>query len=81
MKTLKNTALLLGLSTSAAYAANGAGNEGGGLLMVLFLSFFALIVVFQLLPSLYLFFSMVKGLFSSSTKETTPAVAVESEKE
>jgi len=41
-------------------------------LMILFLAFGALIIVCQLIPCLVLFYSMLKGLFDSTAKKTSP---------
>ncbi len=38
--------------------------QGGSMLLTLFIGFFALIVVFQLVPACLLFVGVVKGLFS-----------------
>jgi hypothetical protein len=50
---------------SVAYAAPGSEGTGGSMLGYLFLGFFALIIVSQLVPACMLFFGMVKGVFSS----------------
>lgn len=62
--TLRMLITLLAGSASVAYAAQGAESQGAGLLAYLFIGFFALIVVTQLVPAMILFFGMVKGLFS-----------------
>ncbi len=67
--TLRALITLLALS-STVYAAGTAGAGGGNLLLTLFIGFFALIVVFQLVPAVILFIGMVKGLTrSKSSKE------------
>ena len=68
--TLRNTLIaLITFSSSAAYAAgNGSAGEGS-LLLSLFIGFFALIVVFQLVPAVILFVGMVKGLVSKDSKK------------
>lgn len=68
MKTALATILTLIATTT--FAASGAESEGNGLLVVLFLSVGALIVVFQMLPGLALFGSMIKGLFSGKDAES-----------
>lgn len=50
---------------SAAYAAPTGEGEGMSLLGYLFLGFFALIIVSQLVPAGILFYGIVKGVFSS----------------
>jgi len=66
--TLRALITLLTLS-STVYAAGTAGVGGGNLLLTLFIGFFALIVVFQLVPAVILFIGMVKGLTSKNSKE------------
>ena len=46
-----------------AFSASSAGDRGGSLLLTLFIGFFALIVVFQLVPACLLFVGMLRGLF------------------
>ncbi|HXV22359.1 MAG TPA: hypothetical protein VD811_15355 [Desulfuromonadales bacterium] len=82
MKTTRKlmlAALVLGSST-VAHAAGGAGSElGFG--TFLFLGFLALILVFQMVPGLILFFSMLKGLFAPlSGKPSAPLAGGKSEK-
>jgi hypothetical protein len=60
-------------SASSALAASDGKAEGSGVLIILFLAFGALIIVFQLIPGVILFVSMVKGLFGKEKK----AVVVE----
>lgn len=57
----------------SAFADTGAGADENGWLWMLFLGFGALIVVFQLVPSMILFGSMLKGLFGSPIKESPTA--------
>lgn len=57
-----HTLVILSGFSSAAYAAD-AGGGGGSFLLTLFVGFFALIIVFQLVPALVLFFGLLKGLF------------------
>ncbi len=65
--TLRALITLLTLS-STVYAAGTTGVGGGNLLLTLFIGFFALIVVFQLVPAVLLFIGMVKGLTRKETK-------------
>ena len=62
---IRNTLLILSCCSSSAYAAvaTGAGAEGGSFLLTLFIGFFALIIVFQLVPAVILFVGLLKGLF------------------
>lgn len=65
---IRNTLVMLACSSSA-YAATGAGNEGGSFLLTLFLAFLAMIIWWQLLPAVKLFIDMLKGLTSEDHKE------------
>lgn len=63
---IRNTVLTLifvATVVSPVFAAAPA-DKGGSLLLTLFIGFFALIVVFQLVPACLLFVGIVKGLFS-----------------
>ncbi len=51
-------------TVSTAVAAAAPTEQGGSLLLTLFIGFFALIVVFQLVPACLLFIGVLKGLFS-----------------
>lgn len=53
---------------SAAFAAKAPADQGGSLLLTLFIGFFALIVVFQLVPACILFVGMLKGLLAREEK-------------
>ncbi len=53
---------------SVACAAAAPQDQGGSLLLTLFIGFFALIVVFQLVPACILFIGMLRGLFSRELK-------------
>ncbi len=66
--TAKIIVSILAGTASAAYAAPGAATEGAGFLAYLFVGFFALIIVTQLVPAMILFFGMVKGLFTQEKK-------------
>lgn len=69
MKTfLKFTAALL-IATSYAHASSGASSDEGSFLVNLFLAFGSIILVFQLIPGLVLFTSMIKAIFSPSAKK------------
>jgi len=67
-KTIVNSLIILaGLSTTAFASAETTGS-GSSFLLTLFIGFFALIVVFQLVPAVLLFAGMLKGLFSRDQK-------------
>jgi hypothetical protein len=76
--------LLKGILTSLAWiapaiAATEANPEGSNLLLAVFLGFGAMIVVFQLIPSLILFGSMLKGIFSRSDKQVLASATKKTE--
>jgi hypothetical protein len=69
-----NTAILTAIMLTAtpALASSDAGTAGTSVLVLLFLGFGALIVACQLVPSLMLFCSMLKGLFNTAAHDTLP---------
>ena len=70
MKNLIITAVLsILLYANTVFAATG--NEGGGIGLIakIFLAFFAAIIVFQLIPSLILFGSLIVAIFSRSPRK------------
>ena len=66
--TLRNALIALITFSSSAFAAGSAADSGGGLLITLFVGFFALILAFQVVPAALMFIGMVKGLFSGKTQ-------------
>jgi hypothetical protein len=70
---MRNTLLgfgwMLVCGASAAYAAPGGEGEGVSFLGYMFLGFFALIVVSQLIPAGMLFLGMLKGIFSARARK------------
>jgi hypothetical protein len=71
-ETIRNAMLIL-IGTATFAQAGGMQAEGGSFLVTLFLGFFAVILVFQLVPALLLLGSMVKGLLSLNRPVTVPA--------
>lgn len=72
MKTVYAIVLSLVIIGTQALASGGAGEaEGLGLLVIGFIAFGALIVMFQFVPGILLFFGMLKGLLSSAEKKPT----------
>jgi hypothetical protein len=69
-KTAMLTAIML--STTPALASSDMETAGTSVLVLLFLGFGALIVACQLVPSLMLFCSMLKGLFNNAAHDTLP---------
>lgn len=70
MRTAARTIITMLVWIAPALAAVEADPGEGGMLLNLFLGFGAVILVFQLLPSLILFASMIKGLVARPAKET-----------
>lgn len=66
MKTMLKfiSVFLLSLAGSVSLASAGevAVSDGSSLLLAMFIGFFALIVVFQLVPACLMLFGMLKGL-------------------
>ena len=68
-KMLRNTLIaLFTLSSSAFAAGNTVPSSEGGLMLSLFVGFFALILVFQLVPATIMLIGMVKGVLSGKTQ-------------
>ena len=67
--TLRNTLIALVTFSSSAFAAGTTGASGGGLLLSLFVGFFALIIVCQLVPATIMLVGILKGLFGRDSKE------------
>ena len=64
---MKALATIMGIIAPAtAFAASGAAEEGSGVFVWIFLGFFALIVVGQLVPAAMLITGMVKGIVSKN---------------
>jgi len=71
MKTFMATLLATIGWVPTALAATGAVVKGTSILIILFIGFVALIVVFQFIPGLVLFLSMLRGLFTTSPKKVS----------
>ena len=71
--TLRNSLIALVAFAPAAHAAENAGAGEGSLLLSLFIGFFALIIVFQLVPATLMLIGMLRGIFGRDQKkvETT----------
>ncbi|MDD2851366.1 MAG: hypothetical protein PHY09_05610 [Desulfuromonadaceae bacterium] len=64
---MKALASIMGIIAPAtAFAASGAAEEGSGVFVWIFLGFFALIVVGQLVPAIMLITGLVKGIASKT---------------
>lgn len=76
MRTMLRAILVTLASVAPALAATGSEAKGSVFLLILFLGFAALIVVFQFIPGILLFASMLKGLFSRAPHKATDALPV-----
>jgi hypothetical protein len=64
---MRALAALMGiLAPVSAFAASGTSEDGSGIFVWLFLGFFAMIVVGQLVPAVMLMLGLVKGATSKS---------------
>jgi hypothetical protein len=70
---LSNSVGILLMVAGSAFADTGASADENGWLWMLFLGFGALIVVFQLVPSMILLGSMLRGIFGSPVKQGSTA--------
>ena len=70
-RTLRHTLIALITFSSSAFAAGQAGAGEGSMLLSMFIGFFALIVVFQLVPAVIMLVGMLKGLFGRDQKQVT----------
>jgi hypothetical protein len=58
------------IAPATAFAASGAGEEGSGIFVWIFLGFFAMIVVGQLVPAVMLITGLIKGIASKKEAKT-----------
>jgi len=58
------------IAPATAFAASGAGDEGSGIFVWIFLGFFAVIVVGQLIPAVMLITGLVKGIAAKAETKT-----------
>lgn len=72
MKTFMIIVAAIAAIATPVSASGGPEPMGTSLLVIFFLAFGALIVVFQTIPGLVLFFSMMKGLFTMRAKKSLP---------
>ena len=68
---MRALATIMGIIAPAtAFAASGSGDEGSGIFVWIFLGFFAMIVVGQLVPAIMLMTGLVKGITSKTEVKT-----------
>ena len=71
MRTLMRIVIVTLPFVTPALAANGSEVKGSTFLLFLFLGFAELIIVFQFIPGLVLFATMLKALFTREPKKAT----------
>jgi hypothetical protein len=69
MKALFTTLAITLACVTPALAATAAAAKGSSILVMLFLGFGALVVIFQFIPGMVLFASMLRGLFTAAPKK------------
>ncbi|SDZ97955.1 hypothetical protein SAMN05660420_01995 [Desulfuromusa kysingii] len=69
--TLRNTLIALITFSSSAFAAGNTTGGSAGLLISLFVGFFALIIICQLVPATIMLVGTLKGLFGRDRKQVT----------
>jgi hypothetical protein len=68
---MRALATLMGIIAPAtAFAATGASGENSGIFVWIFLGFFAVIVVGQLIPAVMLITGLVKGIIAKAETKT-----------
>ena len=68
---MRTLATLIGIIAPAtAFAASGATDEGNGIFVWIFLGFFAVIVVGQIVPAIMLMTGLVKGILAKTETKT-----------
>jgi hypothetical protein len=79
MRIIMTVLAAVAVWATPALASEDAETMVGSLLIALFLGFGALIVVLQLIPSLLLFVSMLKGLFDGTESQplTKPGTKIQ----
>jgi len=67
-RILQSTLIALTSLSSSAFAAEATGTGEGSLLVAMFIGFFALIIVFQLVPATLMLIGILRGLFGRDQK-------------
>lgn len=65
----RNAMIALIACSTPAFAAAQSGAGEGSLLLSLFIGFFALIIVFQLVPATIMLIGLIRGLFGRDQKK------------
>jgi hypothetical protein len=69
MRAILTTLAVTLACVTPALAASTNAAKGSSILLILFLGFGALIIVFQFIPGMVLFATMLKGLFTAAPKK------------
>ena len=75
MRNMMRAIIVILASVAPAFAASGSEAKGSSFLLFLFLGFAALIIVFQFIPGLVLFATMLKGLFTPAPKKSAETLS------
>jgi hypothetical protein len=68
---MRALATIMGIIAPAtAFAASGASEEGSGIFVWIFLGFFAVIAVGQLIPAVLLVIGLIKGITAKTEVKT-----------
>ncbi len=70
-KMLRNALIALAIFSTSAFASSTSNAGEGSLLLSLFIGFFALIIVFQLVPATLMLIGMLRGVLGRDHKEIT----------
>lgn len=78
MRVLQRTGCKLGpiatvmgiIAPATAFAASGASDEGSGVFVWIFLGFFAVLVVGQLIPAVMFITGLVRGITAKAESKT-----------
>ncbi|MFO7812413.1 MAG: hypothetical protein R6V21_05555 [Pelovirga sp.] len=68
-RILQSTLIAFTSLASSAFAAESTGAGEGGILVAMFIGFFALIIVFQLVPAILMLIGILRGLFGRDQKQ------------
>ncbi|GFO63054.1 hypothetical protein M1B72_18340 [Geomonas paludis] len=75
MKVLSATTAAVVMDGTQAMASPAATDTGGlGLAAIIFIAFVAMVILFQLVPGLTMFFRIFKGIFSTEVEQRTKEV-------
>ena len=78
-RTAMLSGALLLLSSVPAFAVNTAKVYKSGPLVLIFIGFFALLIVLQLLPAISTLYGLLKGVFADRTKNARASETVSPE--